>query len=172
MSAFQQNPTLASTCSIISPSSILDFPIIYGINGRKTFGMGGPYIHLIVNHGWVKQLPMTLWSYDPPRIRPLWRSSWFRTMGGAFRICENFFVEDWSYCWWKKFDMVNILFLGFHTSQVVQDFFHQQYVFKYFSPKMAWKISGTCIIVHQKMIPFSQMLAKRIQYVYMFPELN
>ena len=42
---------------------------------------------------------------------------------------------DWSltfpYCWWKKsckpVDMVNIpLFTGFHTSQVVQDFFHQQ----------------------------------------------
>ena len=42
---------------------------------------------------------------------------------------------DWSltfpYCWWKKSckpaDMVNIpLFTWFHTSQVVQDFFHQQ----------------------------------------------
>jgi len=37
-----------------------------------------------------------------------------------------------KYCWWKKSGkpvdrLFVLLFTGFYTSQVVQDFFHQQY---------------------------------------------
>ena len=50
----KQNPTLASTYSIISPSSILDFPIIGKMVGKTSWDRGPlnnqpPYIHLIVN---------------------------------------------------------------------------------------------------------------------------
>ena len=55
------------------------------------------------------------------------------------------------YCWWKKSpaDMVNIpIFIEFYTSQVVQDFFHQQYLHLLFVP--SWSNFGGLIRMQRK----------------------
>ena len=147
MSALKQNPTLASTYSIISPSSILDFPIIGKMVGKTSWDRGPlnnqpPYIHLIVNQeGGLKS---SLWPDDPRKHRGLGLYGDHHGFGlwEVPRIFVHFFVEDWSYVFFK------------HV----------------FSPKMGWKILGTCIIVHQKNDSIQPDVGEKdgVPYVYMF----
>ncbi len=128
-----------------------------------------------MTHGFRKEGTPGIFFHD------CWTPLKFGTIGpaevktlGTFQV-QNLQISGVPYCWWFRSGKLHQLRLvveiplfiwGFYTSQVVQDFSHQQY----FPGTFSWKFQGCISIFFGVLSPLFPSVNHRLFHIFFVPK--